>query len=118
MNPETGQMQEQHNFKNCKGHMWIKWFSYTTLKSMDEDLAELSDSKATGGHWLWPSTGEVFWHGVYERERNLLHKEKEKRKQKSIEKLNRMRKRHRQKGIGKYVKPPPEEEEGSNLPTE
>lgn len=118
VNPETGLMQEQHNFKNRRGHMWIKWFSYTTFKSMDEDLAELSDSKATNSHWLWPSTGEVFWHGVYERERNLRHKEKEKRKQKSIEKLNRMRKRHHQKVIGKYVKPPPEEEEGSNLPKE
>ncbi|KAF7826114.1 Glycosyl transferase [Senna tora] len=117
VDPETGVMQEQHNFKNRRGNMWIKWFSYTTLKSMDEDLAELSDSKATSGHWLWPSTGEVYWHGVYERERNLRHKEKEKRKQKSMEKQIRMRKRHRQQVIGKYVKPLPEEEEGSSSNT-
>ncbi|XP_061349831.1 uncharacterized protein LOC133295063 [Gastrolobium bilobum] len=114
VNPETGVMQEQHKFKNRRGKMWIKWFSYSTLKSMDEDLAELSDSEDPGRHWLWPSTGEVFWQGVYERERNLRHKEKEKRKQKSLEKLNRMRKRHRQQVIGKYVKPPPDEVESFN----
>lgn len=114
VNPETGAMQEQHKFKNRRGKMWIKWFSYSTLKNMDEDLAELSDSEDPNKHWLWPSTGEVFWQGLYERERSLRHKEKEKRKQKSLEKLNRMRKRHRQQVIGKYVKPPPDLEESSN----
>ncbi|TKY64007.1 biosynthetic process [Spatholobus suberectus] len=114
VDPETGLMQEQHKFKSRKGQMWIKWFSYSTLKSMDEDLAELSDSEDPGRHWLWPSTGEVFWQGVYERERSLRHKEKEKRKQKSIEKLNRMRKRHRQQVIGKYIKPPPDEESSNS----
>ncbi|WJX86891.1 hypothetical protein P8452_69140 [Trifolium repens] len=114
VNPETGLMQEQHNFKNRRGQMRIKLFSYNTLKNMDEDLAELSDSEDPNRHWLWPSTGEVFWQGLYERERSLRHKEKEKRKQKSLEKLNRMRKRHRQQVIGKYVKPPPDMEESSN----
>ncbi|MED6133322.1 hypothetical protein PIB30_027355 [Stylosanthes scabra] len=115
VNPETGQMLEKHKFKSRKGQMWIKWFSYSTLKSMDEELAELSESEDPSRHWLWPMTGEVFWQGVLERERNLRHKEKEKRKQKSIEKLNRMRRRKRQQVIGKYVKPPPEwEEENSN----
>ncbi|GAU41724.1 hypothetical protein TSUD_349860 [Trifolium subterraneum] len=114
VNPETGLMQEQHMFKNRRGQMRINWFSYNTLKNMDEDLAELSDSEDPNRHWLWPSTGEVFWQGLYERERSLRHKEKEKRKQKSLEKLNRMRKRHRQQVIGKYVKPPPDMEESSN----
>ncbi|MED6112412.1 hypothetical protein PIB30_061490 [Stylosanthes scabra] len=115
VNPETGQMLEQHKFKSRRGQMWIKWFSYSTLKSMDEELAELSESEDPSRHWLWPTTGEVFWQGVLERERNLRHKEKEKRKQKSIEKLNRMKRRKRQQVIGKYVKPPPEwEEENSN----
>ncbi|CAJ1950280.1 unnamed protein product [Sphenostylis stenocarpa] len=114
VDPETGLMQEQHKFKSRRGQMWIKWFSYSTLKSMDEDLAELSDYEDPGRHWLWPSTGEVFWQGVYERERSLRHKEKEKRKQKSIEKQNRMRKRHRQQVIGKYIKPPPDEESSNS----
>lgn len=114
VNPENGLMQEQHAFKNRRGQMWITWFSYNTLKSMDEDLAELLDSEDPNRHWLWPSTGEVFWQGLYERERSLRNKEKEKRKQKSLEKLTRMRKRHRQPVIGKYVKPPPDLEESSN----
>ncbi|KAF3439932.1 hypothetical protein FNV43_RR18210 [Rhamnella rubrinervis] len=114
VNPETGLMQEQHRFKSRRGQTWIKWFSYPTLKNMDEDLAEEADSDQPKRRWLWPSTGEVFWHGIYERERNLRHQQKEKRKQKSREKLGRMRRRNRQKVIGKYVKPPPEETENSN----
>ncbi|KAL2336096.1 hypothetical protein Fmac_010542 [Flemingia macrophylla] len=110
VDPETGLMQEQHKFKGRRGQMWIKWFSYTTLKSMDEDLAELSDSEDPTRHWLWPSTGEVFWQGVYERERSLRHKEKERRKRKSLEKQSRMKKRHHQQVIGKYIKPPPDVE--------
>lgn len=89
--------------------MWVKWFSYATLKNMDEDLAEESDSDHSRRRWLWPSTGEVFWQGVYEKERNQKIQEKEKRRQQSRDKMLRMRKRHRQKTIGKYVKPPPEE---------
>ncbi|KAK7274270.1 hypothetical protein RIF29_15353 [Crotalaria pallida] len=114
VNPETGAMQEQHKFKSRRGKMWIKWFSYNTLKGMDEDLAELSDSEDPSRHWLWPLTGEVFWQGLYEREKNVRQREKEKRKQKSLEKQDRMRRRHRQQVIGKYVKPPPEGEEFSN----
>ncbi|GAV75395.1 Glycos_transf_1 domain-containing protein [Cephalotus follicularis] len=114
VNPETGMMQEQHNLKSRRGKMWIKWFSYTTLKSMDEDLAEEADSDHSKRHWLWPSTGEVVWQGVFEKERNLRNRQKEKRKQLSKEKLARMKKRHGQKAIGKYVKPPPEDIEISN----
>ena len=114
VNPETGAMNEQHKFKSRRGHMWIKWFSYSTLKSMDEDFAEEADSDRPMKRWLWPSTGEVFWQGIYERERNLRHQQKEKRKQKSREKQDRMRRRHRQKVIGKFVKPPPEDLESSN----
>ncbi|XP_024932638.3 uncharacterized protein LOC107423728 [Ziziphus jujuba] len=114
VNPETGVMQEQHKFKSRRGQTWIKWFSYSTLKNMDEDLAEEADSDQPKRRWLWPSTGEVFWHGLYERERSLRNQQKERRKQKSREKLNRMRRRNRQKVIGKYVKPPPEETENSN----
>ncbi|KAE9605364.1 hypothetical protein Lal_00024805 [Lupinus albus] len=114
VNPETGVMQEQHKFKSRRGQMWIKWFSYNILKSMDEDLAELSDSRDPSRHWLWPLTGEVFWQGLYEREKNLRQKQREKRKQNSLEKQDRIRRRHRQQVIGKYVKPPPEWEESSN----
>ncbi|PON49606.1 Glycosyl transferase [Parasponia andersonii] len=114
VNPETGAMNEQHKFKSRRSHMWIKWFSYSTLKSMDEDFAEEADSDRPAKRWLWPSTGEVFWQGVFERERNLRHQKKEQRKQKSREKLDRMRRRNRQKVIGKFVKPPPDDVESLN----
>ncbi|GAB4861658.1 hypothetical protein Ancab_036910 [Ancistrocladus abbreviatus] len=114
INPESGVIQEQHRLKNRRGKMWVKWFSYPVLKSMDEDLAEEADSDHPKRRWLWPSTGEVFWHGIYEKERSLRQQEKEKKRQKSRDKLARMRKRSRQKTIGKYVNPLPEEMENGN----
>ncbi|PSS03984.1 Glycosyl transferase, family 1 protein [Actinidia chinensis var. chinensis] len=114
VNPETGAMQEQHKLKNRRGQMWAKWFSYTTLKNMDEDLAEEYDSDHPRRRWLWPSTGEVFWQGMYEKERNLRNREKERRKQESKDKIERIKRRQHQKPIGKFVKPPPEAAEDSN----
>ncbi|XP_057980829.1 uncharacterized protein LOC131166364 [Malania oleifera] len=114
VNPETGVMQEQHRLNDRRGKMWAKWFSYITLKSMDEELAEESDTDHPSRRRLWPSTGEVFWQGVYERERNLRYKQKEKRRQKSKDKIARIRNRPHQKVIGKYVKPPQEEMENLN----
>ncbi|KAM7274825.1 hypothetical protein ACFE04_016691 [Oxalis oulophora] len=110
VNPETGTMQEQHKLKGRKGQMWIKWFQYSILKSMDEDLAEEADSDRPKRRWLWPSTGEVVWQGTIEREKNQRNKQKEKRKQQSKDKLDRMKKRSgRQKALGKFMKAPPEE---------
>ncbi|PSS24241.1 Phosphatidyl-myo-inositol mannosyltransferase [Actinidia chinensis var. chinensis] len=114
VNPETGAMQEHHKLKNRRGQMWVKWFSYTTLKNMDEDLAEEYDSDHPRRRWLWPSTGEVFWQGMYEKERNLRNREKEKRKQKSKDKIERIKRRQHQKTIGKFVKPPPEAEDSNS----
>ncbi|GMI66802.1 hypothetical protein like AT4G01210 [Hibiscus trionum] len=115
VNPKTGVMQEYHTFKDRRGKMWVKWFSLNTLKAMDEDLAEEADSNHPKNRWLWPSTGEVVWQGVLDRERNLRNRQKEKQKQKSKDKQVRMRHKHRQKALGKYVKPLAEEEmENSN----
>ncbi|KAH9681845.1 glycos transf 1 domain-containing protein [Citrus sinensis] len=97
--------------------MWVRWFSYSTLKSMDEDMAEEADSDHPRRRWLWPSTGEVVWQGVFEKERHLRNKLKEKRKQQSKDKQTRQKRKRRQKVIGKYVKPPPEETENSNSTT-
>ncbi|KVH91086.1 hypothetical protein Ccrd_006880 [Cynara cardunculus var. scolymus] len=108
INPNTGTMQEQHTLKKRKGKMWVKWFDYNTLKAMDEDLAEEADSEAVGRRWLWPSTGEVFWQGIYEKERIQWRKERETKKQKTRAKILRIKNRTHQKVIGKYVKPPPE----------
>lgn len=85
--------------------MWVKWFQLSTLKSMDEDLAEEFDSEHPNRRWLWPLTGEVFWQGIYERERSMRNREKQRKKNQSREKIQRMRKRTRQKALGKYVKP-------------
>lgn len=104
INPETGVMQEHHKLKNRRGHMWVKWFKYPTLKSMDEDLAEEFDSDHPTRRWLWPLTGEVFWQGAYERERSLLRKEKEEKRKKKKEKISRIQGRTHQRPIGKYVK--------------
>ncbi|WOL20505.1 hypothetical protein Cni_G29310 [Canna indica] len=114
INPATGAMQEQHKLKNRRGDMWIRWFSYATLKSMDEDLAEEADSDHPPRRWLWPSTGEIVWQGVYERERNMRHQQKERRKQQSKDKIRRIKNRARQKTLGKYIKPPPEDVGNTN----
>ncbi|MFS8027277.1 putative glycosyl transferase, family 1 [Helianthus anomalus] len=115
INPTTGKLEEQHNFKTRRGKMWIKWFNYKTLKSMDEDLAEEADSDHPNHRWLWPSTGEVFWQGMYEKERSQMRRQKEKRKQKSKDKIQRIKNRTHQKAIGKYVKPQPDNETVNNL---
>lgn len=114
VNPETGAMEEQHQLTGRRGQMSIQWFSYATLKSMDEDLAEEFDSEHPDRRWLWPETGEVFWQGLYERERNMRQLEKERRKQQSRDKIQRIRRRARQKTIGKYIKPPPDDNGGLN----
>ncbi|WZZ11737.1 hypothetical protein YC2023_104826 [Brassica napus] len=110
IDPITGLMEEQHKQMNRRGKMWVDWFGYTTLKTMDEDLAEEADSNDRRvGHWLWPWTGEVVWRGSLEKERQRKNVEKEEQKKRSKDKLDRMRRKsHRQKAIGKYIKPPPE----------
>ncbi|CAM0881755.1 unnamed protein product [Alopecurus aequalis] len=105
VNPETGAMREQHALDGRRGRMSIQWFSYATLKSMDEDLAEEYDADHPDRRWLWPQTGEVMWQGLYERERSMRQQEKERRKQQTKDKIQRIKKRARQKTIGRYIKP-------------
>ncbi|RZS24007.1 hypothetical protein BHM03_00057059 [Ensete ventricosum] len=108
VNPASGAMEEQHRLENRRGQMWIRWFSYATLKGMDEDRAEEADSDHPDRRWLWPQTGEVVWRGVYEREKYMRQQQKERRKQQSKDKIRRIKKRARQKTLGKYIKPPPD----------
>ncbi|XP_076956927.1 uncharacterized protein LOC143632247 [Bidens hawaiensis] len=110
VDPTTGTLEEQHEFKTRRGKMWIKWFNYKTLKTMDEDLAEEADSDHPNRRWLWPKTGEVFWQGMYEKEKNQMRQQKQKRKQKSKDKIQRIKNRSQQKALGKYIKPPPDNE--------
>nr|GMC80048.1 Phosphatidyl-myo-inositol mannosyltransferase [Ipomoea batatas] len=111
--PKRGRMREQHKLETRRGKMWVKWFHYSTLKQMDEELAEVADIDPPGKRWLWPSTGEVVWQGILEREKLQMEKERELRKKQKEDKRSRRRKRrhreHFQEPLGgKYVKPPPE----------
>jgi hypothetical protein len=115
VDPQTGAMHEVHHLTTRHHQMWVRWFSYQTLKDMDEDLAEEADSDHPSRRWLWPATGEVYWQGVYDRERNIRQQQKEKRKQQSKEKIERIKKRARQKTLGKFIKPQPEEDLGVEL---
>ncbi|XP_006606297.1 uncharacterized protein [Glycine max] len=103
INPNTGSMEEQHPIEQRKGFMWSKYFNFSLLKSMDEDLAEAADD---GDHpremWLWPMTGEVHWQGIYEREREERYRLKMDKKRKTKEKLfERMKYGYKQKSLGR-----------------
>ncbi|XP_057735164.1 uncharacterized protein LOC130950629 [Arachis stenosperma] len=103
INVTTGVMQEQHPIEQRKSFMWAKYFDFSLLKKMDEDLAEAADD---GDHprdtWLWPMTGEVHWHGIYEREREERYRVKMDKKRKTKEKLyERMKYGYKQKSLGR-----------------
>ncbi|OIV90590.1 hypothetical protein TanjilG_01671 [Lupinus angustifolius] len=102
INPNTGSMEEQHPVGQRKGFMWAKYFNFSLLKTMDEDMAEAADD---GDHprdmWLWPMTGEVHWQGIYEREREERYRLKMDKKRKTKEKLyDRMKNGYKQKTLG------------------
>lgn len=99
VDPLTGAMHEHHNLAVRQGHMWIKFFEYSTLKGMDEDLAEEADDDLPASRRIWPQTGEVFWQGVYERERREHYYLKMEKKKKNKERLERIRSRYRQKPL-------------------
>lgn len=103
IDPHTGSLEEHHPVEHRRRFMWPKYFNISLLKSMDEDLAEAADD---GDHpsktWLWPLTGEVYWQGVYEREREERYRLKMDKKRKTKEKLlERMKYGYKQKTLGK-----------------
>ncbi|XP_057789411.1 uncharacterized protein LOC131006247 isoform X2 [Salvia miltiorrhiza] len=102
IDPNSGSLQEQHPIDQRKGFMWAKYFNITLLKSMDEDLAEAADDDDHPYRpWLWPLTGEVFWQGVYEREREERYRLKMDKKRKTKEKLlDRLKHGYKQKTLG------------------
>lgn len=102
IDPHTGSLKEQHPIEQRKGFMWAKYFNFTLLKSMDEDLAEAADDDDHPHQmWLWPLTGEVHWQGIYEREREERYRLKMDKKRKTKEKLfDRMRHGYKQKSLG------------------
>ncbi|KAF5453388.1 hypothetical protein F2P56_028293 [Juglans regia] len=102
IDPHTGSLEEQHPIEQRKGFMWAKYFNFTLLKSMDEDLAEAADDDDHPHNmWLWPLTGEVHWQGIYEREREERYRLKMDKKRKTKEKLfERMKHGYKQKSLG------------------
>ncbi|KAK4435883.1 hypothetical protein Salat_0751900 [Sesamum alatum] len=102
IDPHTGSLKEQHPVEHRRGSMWSKYFNATLLKSMDEDLAEAADDDDHPYRpWLWPLTGEVYWQGVYEREREQRYRLKMDKKRKTKEKLlDRLKHGYRQKTLG------------------
>ncbi|KAK4799751.1 hypothetical protein SAY86_025116 [Trapa natans] len=103
MDPQTGSLSEQHPIELRRGFMWAKYFNFTLLKSMDEDLAEAADDgDYPSDFWLWPLTGEVHWQGIYEREREERYRWKMDKKRKTREKLyERMKFGYKQKSLGR-----------------
>ncbi|XP_042488448.1 uncharacterized protein LOC122068636 isoform X2 [Macadamia integrifolia] len=88
IDPNSGLIEEQHPVEQRKEFMWSKYFNFTLLKSMDEDLAEAADDNdSPRERWLWPLTGEVHWQGIYEREREERYRQKMDKKRKTKEKL-------------------------------
>ncbi|XP_042951444.1 uncharacterized protein LOC122287658 isoform X2 [Carya illinoinensis] len=103
IDPHVGSLEEQHPVEQRKGFMWAKYFNFTLLKSMDEELAEAADDEDHPHNmWLWPLTGEVHWQGIYEREREERYRLKMDKKRKTKEKLfERMKHGYKQKPLGK-----------------
>ncbi|OVA17912.1 Glycosyl transferase [Macleaya cordata] len=103
IDPSSGLLKEQHPVDQRKGLMWVKFFNFTLLKSMDEDLAEAADdSDHPREGWLWPLTGEVHWQGIYEREREERYRLKMEKKIKTKEKLlERQKYGYKQKTLGR-----------------
>ncbi|RZC70593.1 hypothetical protein C5167_033734 [Papaver somniferum] len=102
IDPRSGSLEEQHPIYQRKELMWAKFFNFTLLKSMDEDLAEAADDEEhPRDGWLWPLTGEVHWQGIYEREREERYRQKMLKKIKTKEKLlERQKNGYKQKTLG------------------
>ncbi|KAH7299398.1 hypothetical protein KP509_24G009500 [Ceratopteris richardii] len=102
LDPYDGTMHEQHHLPSRHNLMWLNFFSYETLKGMDEDLAgEVDDSFNTSKQWLWPRTGEVFCQQIYDRERRQWYNRKLEKKKRDKERVKRIRGRQRQQPLAK-----------------
>lgn len=103
IDPNSGAIEEEHHIEQRQGYMWAKYFNISLLKSMDEDLAEAADDDDHAYEsWLWPLTGEVYWQGIYEREREERYRLKMDKKRKTREKLlERMKHGYKQKTLGR-----------------
>lgn len=102
LDPQSGEVKEQHPVGQRTGLMWLKYFDLALLKSMDEDLAEATED---GVHprkgFLWPLTGEVYCPLIQEKEKELRYRLKKEKSRKDKEKqLERKRTGRIQKPLG------------------
>ena len=100
INPNSGELKEQHPLDQRRGHLWMKYFDLALLRGMDEDLAEATEDKVYPRKgFLWPLTGEVYCQLVQEKEKELKYRMKREKSRKDKEKqLERKR-------IGRIQKP-------------
>jgi hypothetical protein len=106
VNPSTGSMREEHEVAGRRGRAWTNFFAFSTLKAMDEDLAEEADDRsaamAAGGlRWLWPRTGEVYCQRIHDRERQQRYTLKLEKKKRDKERVRRIRSRQRQRPLAR-----------------
>jgi len=102
LDPVTGDTREQHPLEE-RTEMWVKFFDFNLLKSMDEDLAEEADDGMHPGNdqWLWPLTGQVFWSGIADREREEKYiKKLDKKLKNKVKLLERQKSGYKQKPLG------------------
>ncbi|OAE33869.1 hypothetical protein AXG93_1921s1160 [Marchantia polymorpha subsp. ruderalis] len=103
VDPNSGAMREQHSLQDRKGIIWAKFFQPDLLQNMDEDLAEEYDDERPNKRWIWPLTGEVFWRGSIDKERQERYRAKLEKKRRQLERQARQSK-YKQKPIGKVLK--------------
>ncbi|CAA7390860.1 unnamed protein product [Spirodela intermedia] len=102
LDPQSGKVREQHPVEQRRGLMWLKYFDFALLRSMDEDLAEATEDRVYPRKgFLWPLTGEVYCQLIQEKEKELRYRLKREKSRKDKEKqLERKRNGRIQKPLG------------------
>ncbi|CAA6655560.1 unnamed protein product [Spirodela intermedia] len=105
LDPQSGKVREQHPVEQRRGLMWLKYFDFALLRSMDEDLAEATEDRVYPRKgFLWPLTGEVYCQLIQEKEKELRYRLKREKSRKDKEKqLERKRTGRIQKPLDKII---------------
>lgn len=100
VNRTTGLLTEHHPVVRRGQKMWRKFFLRRTLKSIDEDWAEITEEEPeVMKNRLWPLTGEVWWKGASIRVKKAREERVKLKRLKEIKNdVNR-----KQKTVGKFL---------------
>ena len=105
----TYNLEQREHFR-CWESCWCLTILIAYTKSswscLDHRYATLEHGWGTGRRGLLA--------GTLREERTMRQQERERRKQQSRDKIQRIKKRARQKTLGKYIKPPPDDTARSN----